>query len=107
MMPYVGSAVDEMARQNQTKAPQQIAAVSVFLPLAMGAVALRMWIRTRMIKSLGWDDYMMVVALVGYGQTTLIAMQNLTVSIVELHHVRRCAHDHCQKRRRYASSKLR
>ena len=66
-MSSVGSVgVAEMARQSQTKAPQQVAAVSVFLPLALGAVALRLWIRTRMIKSLGWDDYMMVVALVGW-----------------------------------------
>jgi hypothetical protein len=66
-MSSIGSVgVAEMARQSQTKAPQQVAAVSVFLPLALGAVALRLWIRTRMIKSLGWDDYMMVVALVGW-----------------------------------------
>jgi hypothetical protein len=61
MMPSIGS-LDEMARQ--TKAPQQIAAVSVFLPLAVVAVAIRLWIRIRMIHSFGWDDIMMVVALV-------------------------------------------
>ncbi|QDS77659.1 hypothetical protein FKW77_002991 [Venturia effusa] len=55
-----------MDHLSQTKAPQQIAAVSVFLSLALGAVALRLWIRARMIKSLGWDDYMMVVALINY-----------------------------------------
>ncbi|KAE9990961.1 hypothetical protein EG327_000674 [Venturia inaequalis] len=66
-MSSTGSAgVAEMARQSQTKAPQQIAAVSVFLPLALGAVAFRLWIRTRMVKSLGWDDYMMVVALMNF-----------------------------------------
>ena len=53
---------DDMSRQ--TKAPQQIAAVSIFLPLALAAVVLRVWIRTRMIKSFGWDDIMMIVALV-------------------------------------------
>jgi hypothetical protein len=53
---------DIMARQ--TKAPQQIAAVCVFLPLALVAVVIRISIRRRMISSLGWDDVMMVVALV-------------------------------------------
>jgi hypothetical protein len=60
-MPSIGN-IDTMARQ--TKAPQQIAAVSVFLPLAITAVVVRIWIRNRMINSLGWDDAMMVVALV-------------------------------------------
>jgi hypothetical protein len=77
-MSSVGSVgVAEMARQSQTKAPQQVAAVSVFLPLALGAVLVRLWIRTRMIKSLGWDDYMMVVALVGW-EVLCIVGQKLT-----------------------------
>jgi hypothetical protein len=53
---------DIMSRQ--TKAPQQIAAVAVFLPLALLTVVIRIWIRSRMINSFGWDDVMMVVALV-------------------------------------------
>ena len=61
-MPSIGNLAS-MGRQ--TKAPQQIAAVSAFLPLALAAVAIRIWIRSRMIGGgLGWDDVMMVVALV-------------------------------------------
>lgn len=77
-------SVAEMARQSQTKAPQQIAAVSVFLPLALGAVALRLWIRTQMIKSLGWDDYMMIVALVSW-KSSLSSNLKLMVITDELH----------------------
>lgn len=62
-MPSIGEWAADMA--GQTKAPQQIAAVSVFLPLALIAVAVRMWIRTRMIRNVGWDDWMMILALVG------------------------------------------
>ncbi|KAF2431531.1 hypothetical protein EJ08DRAFT_587012, partial [Tothia fuscella] len=46
-----------------TRAPVQIAAVSIFVPLALAAVVLRIWIRRRMINSLGGDDIMMIVAL--------------------------------------------
>ncbi|RDI83214.1 hypothetical protein Vi05172_g6947 [Venturia inaequalis] len=75
-MSSTGSAgVAEMARQSQTKAPQQIAAVSVFLPLALGAVAFRLWIRTRMVKSLGWDDYMMMNFIV-YSAALIIIVAN-------------------------------
>jgi hypothetical protein len=47
-----------------SRQPYQIAVTAVFLSLSIPAVALRIWIRRWMINSLGWDDYMMVVALV-------------------------------------------
>jgi len=50
---------------DETRAPELIVSVAVFLPLALIAVAVRLWVRTRMIRNFGWDDGMMVLALVG------------------------------------------
>jgi hypothetical protein len=57
--------IDDLAKMaGETKQPELIASVSVFLPLAIAAVALRIWVRTRMIRNFGWDDVTMIVALV-------------------------------------------
>jgi len=52
---------------SQSRQPYQIAATSVFLALALPAVLLRIWVRKHMMRSLGVDDYMMIIALVCYG----------------------------------------
>lgn len=51
---------------DETRAQELIASVSVFLPLAIAAVAVRLWVRARMIRNFGWDDGMMIIALVLY-----------------------------------------
>jgi hypothetical protein len=48
----------------QTRVPDILAATLTFLPLAIFTVALRLWVRTRMVNALGWDDSLMVFALV-------------------------------------------
>jgi hypothetical protein len=48
----------------ETKQPELIASVAAFLPLAIATVALRIWVRTRMIQNFGWDDCTMIIALV-------------------------------------------
>ena len=48
----------------ETRAPELITSVAVFLPLALAAVAVRLWVRCRMIRNFGWDDGMMLMALV-------------------------------------------
>jgi hypothetical protein len=60
-MPPFGVDIVQHSRQ-----PYQIAITSVFLPLAIFAVAVRIWVRKRMINAVGGDDYMMLIALVGF-----------------------------------------
>ncbi|KAF2396458.1 hypothetical protein EJ06DRAFT_240883 [Trichodelitschia bisporula] len=55
-----------MAGDTPSKAPAQIAVVAVLVVLTMSAVGLRLWVRIRMIRSLGWDDIFMVVALFNF-----------------------------------------
>jgi hypothetical protein len=95
---------DIMARQ--TKAPQQIAAVSIFLPLALLAVVIRIWIRSRMIRSLGWDDVMMVVALVSSERCYRTKLFLITIS-GKLRHVRFGVDGNREKWRRNPSEKHR
>lgn len=40
--------------------------VGVFLSVTWIAVALRLWVRGRLIKSIGWDDWMMLLTNVGF-----------------------------------------
>lgn len=54
----------------------EIVIVAVLLPLAWVTVSLRLWVRTQMTKSLGWDDGAMLVALVNFPQT-LVPSQTL------------------------------
>jgi hypothetical protein len=48
----------------QTRVPDILAATLTFLPLAVFTVALRLWVRIRMVNALGWDDGLIVFALV-------------------------------------------
>ena len=48
----------------QTRVPDILAATLTFLPLAIFTVALRLWVRIRMVNALGWDDTLIVFALV-------------------------------------------
>ncbi|KIW05020.1 hypothetical protein, variant 2 [Verruconis gallopava] len=80
----------------ETKAPQLIASVSVFLPLAIAAVVMRIWVRIKMIRNFGWDDVMMVVALLNFamycsalmvivangGGTHLAHLKNIRLGII-------------------------
>ena len=53
-----------LENDTQTRVPDILAATLTFLPLAIFTVALRLWVRTRMVNALGWDDTLMVFALV-------------------------------------------
>lgn len=48
----------------QTRVPDILAATLTLLPLAIFTVALRLWVRKRMMNALGWDDTFIVLALV-------------------------------------------
>jgi hypothetical protein len=48
----------------QTRVPDILAATLIFLPLAVFTVTLRLWVRKRMVNALGWDDTLIVIALV-------------------------------------------
>jgi hypothetical protein len=48
----------------QTRVPDILAATLTFLPLAVFTVGLRLWVRTRMVNALGWDDVLIVFSLV-------------------------------------------
>lgn len=37
--------------------------IVVLGPLALITTCLRLWVRTKVVKSIGWDDYTMIVAL--------------------------------------------
>jgi hypothetical protein len=52
--------------ETHSRQPYQIATCIVFTVLSIFAVTLRLWVRKYMIKSLGTDDSMMVIALVGH-----------------------------------------
>lgn len=47
-----------------TRVPAILAATLTFLPVAVFTVALRLWVRTKMVKCLGYDDLFIVLALV-------------------------------------------
>jgi hypothetical protein len=52
--------------ETQSRQAYQIASSSIFLALAIPTVALRIWVRSRISRSLGADDAMMVLALISY-----------------------------------------
>lgn len=58
-------SLDQLANMaEETKQPELIASVAVFLPLAVSTVVLRIWVRTRLSQNFGWDDITMILALV-------------------------------------------
>lgn len=36
-----------------------------FATAALATTVLRVWVRTRLTRNLGWDDYYMIIAMVG------------------------------------------
>ena len=36
-----------------------------FVTAALATTILRVWVRTRLTRNLGWDDYYMIIAMVG------------------------------------------
>jgi hypothetical protein len=59
--------------------PRLIAATAVLTGFALVSVILRMWVRIGIIKSVGWDDRVMVLAMVSRlslsGSHDLVAAQ--------------------------------
>lgn len=74
----MGQLDDFVSMAGETKAPELIASVSVFLPLAIAAVALRIWVRVKLIRNFGWDDIMMIVALVRFPAPSLLPHSKVT-----------------------------
>lgn len=90
-------AVANMA--GDSRAPELIASVAVFLPLAITAVAVRLWVRLRMIKNFGWDDAMMMMALVCILPIAVL-LKLLLTKPGQLHCILRCSHDNSRVWRR-------
>jgi hypothetical protein len=55
--------LDNMSEEHHRKTAVQTVA-AVFLPIATITVMLRIYVRGWIVKAFGWDDGMMVVALV-------------------------------------------
>lgn len=54
-----------LERLNETRAPQALVAVILCPLLALITVVLRLYTRTFLLKKVFWEDYMIIVAMVG------------------------------------------
>jgi hypothetical protein len=52
--------------------------VIIFLVLSYGSVVLRLWTRAHFLKRLGWDDYIIIAAVVRV-DSTVYELQKLTI----------------------------
>lgn len=60
------------------RGPAIIAVCTTSTVLAMLAVAARMWVRTRMIRSVGAEDYIIIFAMVSLYLILIFALPNFT-----------------------------
>lgn len=63
--------------------------VIVFLILSYVSVALRLWTRAHFLKRLGWDDYLIIVAVVSVHSVQTSAYSDQTTGFVQ------CILRHC------------
>jgi len=53
--------------EGDTQAPQLIASATLLWVLAASLVALRCYVRTKIVKAFGWEDWTLLAALVSPG----------------------------------------
>ncbi len=63
---------------DENHGPAILASCATVTVLALTAVVTRMWVRVIMIRSVGWDDYFIIAAMVGPA-LALITKKNLTI----------------------------
>lgn len=62
-IPFAMSATGELP-PDVNRGPEILAICGSLVGVALFTVALRIWVRAAMIKHVGWDDYIMVAAMV-------------------------------------------
>ena len=64
------------------RGPELQAVCSTMVSISFISVALRVWVRARIIKAFGWDDFFMVLALVSQPERLPLEYQTLTLPAV-------------------------
>lgn len=58
-------AAVQAAVQDDSRSKAIIVVTAVFLGISLGSVLLRCFVRTRVVRAFGWDDIVMLLAMVG------------------------------------------
>lgn len=61
--------MDGSSPPDVNRGPEILAICGSLVGIALATVILRIWVRAAMIKHLGWDDYVMMVAMVSVPRT--------------------------------------
>lgn len=77
------------SREHETKVPLIIAAHTSMLVIACASYICRMVSRTRPTFNLGWDDYLITLATVGFNFNTAFCKKGLTTAEVLCYHILR------------------
>lgn len=60
----MGNQVAPPSRGDMNVGPEQTAIYGLFLSIAVVLVSLRIYVRARMVKKLGWDDFFLLLGIV-------------------------------------------
>jgi hypothetical protein len=58
-------AAVQAAVQDDSRSNAILIVTAVFLGISLGSVLLRCFVRTRVVRAFGWDDIIMLLAMVG------------------------------------------
>lgn len=77
MAPSAASIGADSDREWENNLPWILAVQSIFTFLALTAVSLRLYVRIKLIKNTGIDDWTMMIAAVGFSAQILLVFSKL------------------------------